>query len=221
MKRPRILSLLRRNSRFQTMKFYCSHLTCCRRHHIKESVAGINFFEIQEEQLLTSPMAQEKGRKERFRKRFTDGHKCYGFISKDIVVAYFWLSAPRTTVPFIFSLSVTVPDDAYYIWDCRTAPEYRRKGLYTRGLLNLYKHAVQHDAQRLLIMCQASNTASQRGIEAAGFLHISSFWAISLFSWLTVAPKLGWPGIFWPGGRGVMPCSPLLSGYTISTNETQ
>jgi ribosomal protein S18 acetylase RimI-like enzyme len=61
-----------------------------------------------------------------------------------------------------------MPGEAY-IWDCATAPSYRRLRLYTTLLIYIAEQLHAEGLCRVWIGVDVDNTASQNGIALAGF----------------------------------------------------
>lgn len=119
------------------------------------------------------PIFAEKDRAKKFRRRCKEGHSCYGFFSSNgSVASYVWVSfspGSPVSVPWIFKLKIALKPNIAYVWDCFTAPEHRKKGLYKYGLLNIKYIYAARGAGKMFIFCKKSNKASVAGITAAGF----------------------------------------------------
>jgi len=122
-----------------------------------------------------SEIARMRDRAVKFPLRLREGHRCFGWRASDGQIAsYLWFSnAAARNPPWMFDLTILVRPDTAYIWDCRTAPEHERHGLYTAGLARLRRLALEHGAVRVLIDCAPDNAPSIRAIEKAGFRRIA------------------------------------------------
>ncbi|KKU13511.1 MAG: hypothetical protein UX17_C0015G0003 [Parcubacteria group bacterium GW2011_GWC2_45_7] len=132
------------------------------------------FKQIPKELFAKDPIFDEKNRIEKFYNRLKDGHHyCYGFFDQDnAVVFYMWISYPESTsilVPWVFKTKLVVKPCTAYIWDCFTAPQYRRRDLYKKGLLRAKALCAQQGVEQVYIDCTNDNIASQAGINSAGF----------------------------------------------------
>ena len=107
-----------------------------------------------------------------FRSRLADGFEAHGLITPDGELAYYmWLSFGRDQgrAPWAFTAEINLPASSGYIFDCKTAPEHRRKGLYTAALK--YARALCHKAgcERVLIDVEPVNAPAVKAIASAGF----------------------------------------------------
>lgn len=123
-------------------------------------------------------LAREKGRATTFEHRLSENHFAAGFIDPtDGVVSYLWASGPAIgsgQAPFEQGLHIRIPDGAVYIWDCRTDPRHRQRGLYRAGLAELLRWAAGIGAERAYIISDVANDVSSRAILDAGFDALSS-----------------------------------------------
>ncbi len=84
------------------------------------------------------------------------------------VVAYCWLACTPVRVDEIRQLVVPGPEDVY-LYDAFTMPSWRGCGLFSALLRHLLVFARARARKRALIFVLASNRASRRAIERAGF----------------------------------------------------
>ena len=88
------------------------------------------------------------------------------------IVCYGWVSGgSECCPPYIGELERAFrlqPGEAY-VWDCRTAPEHRRLGLYTALLTHVARTLQAEGFGRIWIGSALRNRPSIRGFEAAGF----------------------------------------------------
>jgi len=134
-----------------------------------------------------SSLGLEKGRVHRFSQRLRKGHQAWGYVDRTGGLAcYLWFSSPLFNAPpadFECGLKVKTQKDAAYIWDCRTHPDHRERGLYRHGLVELANRAAQFGARVVQIVTRRENTRSQQSIEAAGYRRIAS---VVCFRWFNV-----------------------------------
>lgn len=121
------------------------------------------------------------GRERRYRARKGE---CYGYRENGQIVAYFWISEGPCRVPLWKGVTLDVPDEVIYIWDCRTLETHRNRGYFTRAIA---------DARRLScdrtywIACEDGNTASVRAISKQFtsirryHLERATFWRFSVY----------------------------------------
>ena len=112
-----------------------------------------------------------------FRRRLDDGFAAHGLLTPGGALAYYmWLSvgSEQGWAPWALGARINLPSDAGYIFDCKTAPDHRNKGLYTSAL----KHArwLCHQAQckRVLIDVEPLNEAAVKAINSAGFREVGA-----------------------------------------------
>lgn len=142
--------------------------------------ADLNFTELNPSGLDKSPLFSERGRHERFSRRFTEGHRCFGFVASDgTPLSYLWLTRrdQGARIPIGLGVNLLPGTDDAYIWDCRTDQAAQGRGLYRDGLRHLAALAKNEAAANVWIDCAPDNIASRAGIAAAGF-HQSTAWAI-------------------------------------------
>lgn len=138
--------------------------------------AAYEFRALEAADFACSPIAQEKGRAARFAQRLAAGHRSFGFVAPGrggpAIAFYLWLSGGATgpgQVPLGLGLSLGLTSDLAYIWDCRTAPEHRRKRLYQQALRHALAIAEADGAKLALMAAERDNRASRAGIVSAGF----------------------------------------------------
>ncbi|MDB4349671.1 GNAT family N-acetyltransferase [Omnitrophica bacterium] len=149
----------------------------------KMDLNGYAFREIKRDSFKSDPIFAEKNRQARFCSHFDKGHRCYGFFdSDDFIVSYLWISISdkEITVPWIFNMRLIVRPGVAYIWDCFTAVDYRRQGLYRKGLLNARPVCFNKGVKKAYIYCTRDNLYSKAGITSAGFKEAFSFFGIRI-----------------------------------------
>jgi len=105
--------------------------------------------------------------------RFAAGHRCFALVDRqDDVASWGWVSGGgdrRIDVPWEGTLHLQVGARTGYIWDCRTVPAFRGRGLYRDLLMRISRVLLEKGAERVMIYCNQNNEPSRRGILAAGF----------------------------------------------------
>lgn len=91
-------------------------------------------------------------------------------------VAYGW-SATATASIGELSLSLTLPPRNHYLWGFQTDPAWRGRGIYPR-LLQAVLASEQLQADRFWIGHEPGNSASARGILAAGFQRVGDLYTL-------------------------------------------
>lgn len=156
---------------------------------------GYSFRELTTDDFDRGGLFRGRGRAEKFRLRLRDGHRCFGCTgASGRPVSYIWYSGAGLLVPWALGLQLRPGPDEAYIWDCRTAPAERGRGLYPAALREARRLAWTEGARQLYIDCEPDNLASIKGIERAGFTAIRQ---ISAY-------RLGGLRLIWPSG--VLPC---------------
>jgi GNAT superfamily N-acetyltransferase len=100
--------------------------------------------------------------------RFAAGKRCYVAQVDGALATYGWVSFEEEEIGEIRLRIHLMPGEAY-IWDCSTAPPYRRKRLYTTLLLHMVDQLRAEGLCRVWIGTDGDNVASQQGIALAGF----------------------------------------------------
>lgn len=135
--------------------------------------AGYTFMVLDAERLDRAPMCALRGRATKFRDRLAQGYGCVGYLDdKGIVRSYVWIAGGRgqpVEVPVWRGLRWRLPEGNVYFWDCRTDATHEGRGLYRSALRRAAARAVQDGMPIAWIESEIENTASTRGIQAAGF----------------------------------------------------
>jgi hypothetical protein len=100
--------------------------------------------------------------------RFERGCRCLAAWTGGRVIAYAWLS---TGPEWVGELSCRIrpgPAEAY-VWNCVTAPPYRRQRLYTALLGEAAGYFCQEGLTRLWVVTLDDVPYAGRGVAAAGF----------------------------------------------------
>lgn len=129
-------------------------------------------------ELLSDPERLDIGA-ENFQRRRAKGARCFGLYYEECLVASGWVSGPGCRVTILHDMTLTVPPDAIYIWDCRTMPEVRRRGHFQRLLRQISRwHA---PSTRVLVAVDWRNRASRAALEKTGFQTVFTYWGLRLF----------------------------------------
>ena len=100
-------------------------------------------------------------------RRLRSHHRPYVAYLGTTPVAYGWVALEGADIGEL-DLQFTLPQGDRYLWDFKTLPAWRGRGIYPR-LLQAILHAESRDAERFWIIHAPENGASQAGIEKAGF----------------------------------------------------
>ena len=108
-----------------------------------------------------------------FYKRFEQDFFAFGYLtSEDQLVYYMWLSLWRYKgwAPWALGSNIVLPKASGYIFDCKTSPQHRRKGIYTSALNNARWICHRAFCKKVLIDVGPSNEPAVKAIKRAGFL---------------------------------------------------
>lgn len=108
-----------------------------------------------------------------FRQRFEMGRHCYGAWAEGQPVAFGWVSYSDEQIGEL-NLRIKLLPGEVYIWDCTTAPDFRRNGLYSALLSYIIGELRTQQICRAWIGADLDNVASQKGIARAGFHHVAN-----------------------------------------------
>ena len=86
-------------------------------------------------------------------------------------VAYGWVAEHECDIGEV-GLSFTLPAGERYLWDFKTYPQWRRRGVYNHFLQAILRRE-QGQVRRFWIMYIPGNIAAQRSIAHAGFQYIA------------------------------------------------
>lgn len=101
------------------------------------------------------------------RRRLLSHHRPYVASLGGVPVAYGWVALAGADIGEL-DVQFTLPQGDRYLWDFKTLPAWRGRGIYPR-LLQAILHTEARDAARFWIIHAPENGASQAGIEKAGF----------------------------------------------------
>nr|BBH95753.1 hypothetical protein KTA_39520 [Thermogemmatispora argillosa] len=128
--------------------------------------------------------------------RFARGRQCYAAYLGDgkVLASYGWVSFDQEEIGEL-GLSIRLSAGRAYIWDCATLPPYRGQRLYPALLIYIARVLQQQGLRRLWIGADASNYASRRGIEVAGFQAVADVTRIVVGRTQTRYLLRRWPGV--------------------------
>lgn len=154
--------------------------------YIKEqNVPGYTFRTLNQDHFQRDKIFQENNRLKRYTDWLSEGFICFGFVDNKTneIASYLWIAysnKSEMSVSCSKSLKMKLTFGNAYIFDCRTAVEHQRKGLYCCGLLNSIQFCKSNNIHNIYIQCKSDNIASMNGIRSAGFHDIFMFWSIKL-----------------------------------------
>ena len=114
--------------------------------------------------------------------RLRHGESCAVALHGREVVSYCWSTEGPAWVGEINRLVVPEPTEVY-LYDAFTLPAWRGRGLFRTLLSRLLVTSGARGRRRALIFALATNRASCRAIEAAGFERFDVVWRVELVGW--------------------------------------
>ena len=109
-----------------------------------------------------------------------NGRRCYAGRVEGALAAYGWLSFDHEDIGEQ-GLRLKLPPGDAYVWNCVTAPAYRRRGVYSGLLAHIAVEMRAEGLRRLWIGADASNLPSQKGMARAGFRPVLELYTLQLF----------------------------------------
>jgi ribosomal protein S18 acetylase RimI-like enzyme len=100
--------------------------------------------------------------------RLAGGRRCYLARIAGTPVACGWVSFEQEGIGEQ-GLRVRLAPGEAYVWNCVTAPAYRRRGLYTLLLRHIAQALAAEGVRRVWIGADLDNVPSQKGMARAGF----------------------------------------------------
>ncbi len=100
--------------------------------------------------------------------RLRDGHRPYVAFLNEIPVAYGWAAVRQASIGEL-GLTFSISAANRYLWDFKTIPAWRGRGIYPHLLQTILKLQMQAGANRFWIINAPENSASGIGIARAGF----------------------------------------------------
>jgi len=104
--------------------------------------------------------------------RLAVGRRCCLARAEGQLAAWGWVSYETEQVGELNLQLSLLPGEAY-IWDCATAPAFRRRGLYTAVLIHMAQALLAEGVQTIWIGADYNNAPSQAGIRGAGFTAVA------------------------------------------------
>jgi len=134
------------------------------------SIAGYNFAQLTARHFDAAEFCQP--RLKLFQQRLAEGFAAHGLLTPDSELAYYmWLSFwnDKGWAPWALGARIMLPETSGYIFDCKTAPQHRNRGLYTASLS--YARWLCHEAKckKVLVDVEPLNEPAVRAIKSAGF----------------------------------------------------
>ena len=128
-----------------------------------------------------------------FLQRIETGRYCYGAWVQGEPAAFGWVSDEEEQIGEL-NIRIRLLPGEVYIWDCATAPRFRRNGLYSALLAFILDELRSQSLCRAWIGADLDNVASQKGIARAGFHHVADL-AIERVLAMSQIWLVGWPGV--------------------------
>jgi hypothetical protein len=134
------------------------------------SVKGYSFARLNEVHFEESEFC--KPRLDLFRSRLAEGFEAHGLVTPEGQLAYYmWLSFgnDKGWAPWAFTARISLSASSGYIFDCKTDPEHRRRGLYTSALKHARWLCYRAHCNEVLIDVEPLNNPAVRAIKSASF----------------------------------------------------
>ncbi len=124
--------------------------------------------------------------KDEFTRRNLRQNDLYELLVDQRPVCFGWVARAGARVGILHDIQMTVPDRAFYIWDCVTPPEYRGRG-YFQSLLKQLVSSRDTGANLALVAVDTRNTASRKALAKAGFQPLFSYLSIRVLGRVVLA----------------------------------
>jgi RimJ/RimL family protein N-acetyltransferase len=142
---------------------------------LKDSVSGqkndddIDLVRVEKEDIEHTPQYFDGWfKKDKALKRLEEGRVLFAVKDEEQRIFYQWVEFEKVDIPFL-DLSFFVPDETAYITYMYTVPEYRGKGIASKGKLLVLKYLRDCGYRRILVVIQPHNAASRRVNKKVGF----------------------------------------------------
>jgi len=113
-------------------------------------------------------------------KRLNDGHLCFIAERKGDPVGYCWV-AFRELYIIEIDRKIKFDNAEACIYDVFVFPEYRRKKIYQKMLVEIFRFLKKKGYKKAFINVLSTNIPSQRGVEHVGFKRIKNVTFLKLF----------------------------------------
>ena len=114
---------------------------------------------------------------EEYQLREEQGNKLYGMMVDERLRSYGWVASAGTRIGVLHDLHLTVPDQAIYIWDCATDPDFRGQG-YFQKLLDAIVMMHCPTSKTALVAVDSRNEASKKALLKAGFRPVFTYLSV-------------------------------------------
>lgn len=138
--------------------------------------------------------AMGNGALEEVCKRLETGRSCYGAWVEGQLAAYGWVSFDEEFIGELGLHLRLLPGEAY-IFDCATLPAFRQKRLFSALLGFMLQELRLGPLCRVWIGADLDNTASQRGIDRAGFHRVADLGESRFSDRSKIWLLQGYPGV--------------------------
>ncbi|GAA0839790.1 hypothetical protein GCM10009113_03850 [Marinobacter szutsaonensis] len=117
---------------------------------------------------ITAPTEGIPLKTQEFQWRKEQGNELFGLVVDDELRSYGWVASAGSRVGVLHDLHLTVPEQAFYIWDCATDPAFRGRG-YFQKLLDGIVAEHQSGSKLGLVAVDSHNEASKSALLKSGF----------------------------------------------------
>lgn len=121
-----------------------------------------------------------------FVRRTSRGNRLYELSAGEKWLSYGWVAEAGTHIGVLHNLHLTVPDRAFYIWDCATDPAARGHGHF-RTLLKRIVSAHYPASTMALVAVDTGNTASRKALANAGFKPVFTYVSVRILGFVPLS----------------------------------
>jgi GNAT superfamily N-acetyltransferase len=139
---------------------------------VEETLAGVAFQEVGAREVDELARAMEGVDVDTIRQRLESDRRCFCLVSEEQIASYCWVTHGPEWVGE-WERQFSFDENEAYIWNCGTLPPWRGHGLYSYLLGRIVHHLHQERVARVWIGAAKRNEPSVRGIENAGFKHVT------------------------------------------------
>ena len=126
---------------------------------------------------ITSPTEGIPLKAQEFQWRKEQGNELFGLVVDNKLRSYGWVASAGSRVGVLHDLHLTVPEQAFYIWDCATDPAFRGRG-YFQKLLDGIVADHQPGSKLGLVAVDSHNEPSKSALLKSGFHPVFTYLSV-------------------------------------------
>lgn len=112
-----------------------------------------------------------------YQRRVASGSALYEWQVANDIVTYGWVAGSHAVTKVLHDLTLRVPPEMFYIWDCETLPEHRGRRYFQAFLEALVSGAVP-EKKFGLVAVDVHNAASRKALTRAGFRPLFTYCSV-------------------------------------------